>query len=145
MFIVNRRGASRSPFPGPPQCLGMSPASPPPSPGNPPVQGGKGLSQVRMFAQLFCYKQKPLTQKSSVPPGLFSVGSICPCTVVLTPPHPPNHVQVTLGSLSVCVWGVLTVSLTVQAEKQRPLTLYGKQTVHRAERRALEGSFQHRC
>ena len=71
-----------------------------------------------MFAQLFCYKQKPLTQKSSVPPGLFPVGSICPCTVVLTPPHPPNHVQVTLGSLSVCVGGSsLLVSLFKQKNK----------------------------
>lgn len=98
-----------------------------------------------MFAQLFCYKQEPLTLKSSPPPGLFPTGSVCPCTVVLTTPlpDPANHVPVTLGHPR--GWGVLTVSLPVQAEKQRPLTLYGRQTTHRAGRRVLEGAFQHRC
>lgn len=90
--VLHQEGASGSSLPR--TTRASCPASPPPSPGSSLCREEKGLSQVRMFAQLLRCKQKPLTQKSSVSPGLLPTGSIRPCPAVLMhPARPPCTVR----------------------------------------------------
>ena len=92
-----------------------------------------------MFAQLLCCTQKPLAQESSVSPGLFPTGSICPCTAALMqlPPGspPPSATQAPRSGVSKPPQGqlFLTVSLTVQAEKIGPLILFFLKYIYAAK------------
>ena len=95
---VNQGGASGFPFLGPAESPG--PASLPPSPGNSLCREEKGLSQVRMFAQRLCCKQKPQTEvfrspQASFPQALFAPVLWFLCTTPLLP-H-THHVPESLG------------------------------------------------
>lgn len=86
----------------------------------------KDFLRLECLLSVSAANRSPRHRSLPLPTGLFPTGSICSCTVVLMH-HPPSATYTPRSRVSGPPqgWGVLAVSLTVQAEKPRPQILYG--------------------